>query len=38
MVITLLTKAKLLALIYTVKEIIAFKKLIADITYKLSLI
>jgi len=33
-----LTKAKLLTLIYTVKEIITFKKLITDIVYKLGLI
>jgi len=33
-----LTKAKLLTLIYIIKEIITFKRLITDITYKLNLI
>ena len=33
-----LIKVKLFTLIYTAKEIIVFKRLITDITYKLNLI
>jgi len=34
----LLTKAELLILIYAVKEIIEFKRLMVNIAYKLSLV